>query len=146
MDCAGQAALGRRGPLRNAATPQAAGILKGSGLIRCLLAGIWPGIGIDGTQWGKRHMSWGTLTTMDLTRPQMTFLADLRKGTCRATSAQDACVIGPLIRANLVRWDVDPGEAASRREPPGTTFTLTPLGEAWLAAHEAQERVATGRL
>jgi hypothetical protein len=79
---------------------------------------------------------------MDLTREQMTFLADLRKGTCRAVAAQDASVIGPLIRANLVRWYVDPSDAASRREPPGTTFTLTPLGEACLAEHEAQERVA----
>ena len=78
---------------------------------------------------------------MDLTREQMTFLADLRKGTCRATAAQDATVIGPLIRANLVRWDNDPSEAANRRRPPGSTFTITPLGEACLAGHEAQERL-----
>ena len=78
---------------------------------------------------------------MDLSREQMTFLAALRKRTCRATAAQDAGVIGPLIRANLVRWDVDPSEAASRREPPGSTFTLTHLGEACLAEHEAQRRL-----
>jgi hypothetical protein len=68
----------------------------------------------------------------------MTFLVDLRKGTCRATAAQDASVIGPLIRANLVRWDVDPSEAASRRKPPGSTFSLTPLGESFLAEHETE--------
>jgi hypothetical protein len=78
---------------------------------------------------------------MDLTREQVMFLADLRKGACRATAAQDASVIGPLIRANLVRWDVDPSEAASRRRPPGSTFALNPLGEACLAEHEAQGRL-----
>jgi hypothetical protein len=82
-----------------------------------------------------------TSSAVDLTREQMTFLADLRKGTCRAIAAQDACVIGPLIRANLVRWDDDPGEAASRRRPPGSTFTLTPLGEACLAEQEAPGRL-----
>jgi hypothetical protein len=75
---------------------------------------------------------------MDLTREQLIFLADLRKGTRRATAAQDASVIGPLIRANLVRWDDDPSEAASRRKPPGSNFTLTPLGEGRLVDHEAQ--------
>jgi hypothetical protein len=74
---------------------------------------------------------------MDLTREQRTFLADLRKGTCRATAAQNASVIGPLIRANLVRWDDDPGATGGRRNPPGSTFTLTGLGEASLAEHEA---------
>ena len=68
---------------------------------------------------------------MDLTREQMAFLIDLQKGTCRATAAQDASVIGPLIRANLVRWDVDSSEAACRRNPQGSTFSLTPLGEAY---------------
>ncbi len=81
---------------------------------------------------------WETFGAMDLTRQQLMFLADLRKGTCRATAAQDAGVIGPLIRADLVRWDDDPGEAASRRKPPGSTFTLTPLGEARLIEHETQ--------
>jgi hypothetical protein len=80
----------------------------------------------------------GTATTMNLTRNQMTFLADLQQGTCRATAAQDASVIGPLIRANLVRWDVDPGKEATRRNPPGSSFTLTSLGEACLAEHVAQ--------
>jgi len=80
---------------------------------------------------------------MDLTHEQVTFLADLRKGACRATAAQDACVIGPLIRANLVRWDVDPSETAGRRQPPGTTFTLTFFGETRLAEHEAHESAAT---
>lgn len=75
---------------------------------------------------------------MDLTQEQMTFLIDLQKGTCRATAAQDASVIGPLIRANLVRWDVDPSAAAGRRNPQGSTFSLTALGEAYLAGQEAQ--------
>ena len=75
---------------------------------------------------------------MELTLEQLVFLADLRKGTRRATAAQDASVIGPLIRANLVRWEVDPSEAASRRNPQGSTFSLTPLGEACLAERVAQ--------
>jgi hypothetical protein len=77
---------------------------------------------------------------MELTLQQLAFLADLREGTCRATAAQDASVIGPLIRANLVRWDDDPSEAGTRRRPRGSTFTLTPLGDACLAEHGAQER------
>ena len=75
---------------------------------------------------------------MELTREQMAFLIELQKGTCRASAAQDASVIGPLIRANLVRWDVDPSVAASRRNPQGSIFSLTPLGEACLAEHEAE--------
>jgi hypothetical protein len=75
---------------------------------------------------------------MHLTREQLAFLTDLKKGTCRANAAQDASVIGPLIRANLVRWDVDPCEAAGRRNPQGSTFSLTLLGEACLAAGIAE--------
>jgi hypothetical protein len=80
----------------------------------------------------------GIAAQMDLTREQTAFWIDLQNGTCRATAAQDASVIGPLIRANLVRWDVDRSEAASRRNPQGSTFSLTPLGEVCLAEHEAQ--------
>jgi hypothetical protein len=83
------------------------------------------------------HSGGGQVEQMDLTREQMAFLIELQKGTCRASAAQDASVIGPLIRANLVRWDVDPSEAASRRNPQGSIFSLTPLGEACLAEHEA---------
>ena len=74
---------------------------------------------------------------MQLTSEQLAFLTDLRKGTCRAVDALDASMIGPLIRANLVRWDDDPAAAAKRRQPPGTTFTLTDVGEQWLAEHDA---------
>ena len=88
------------------------------------------------------HPGWTTPDAMDLTPEQRAFLADLRKGTLQATAGQDASVIGPLIRANLVRWDDDPKEAGSRRKPPGSTFTLTPLGEARLAKHEAEERLS----
>ena len=73
---------------------------------------------------------WATPDAVELTQEQLTFMADLRAGTLRATAAQNASVIGPLIRANLVRWDDDTSVAASRRKPPDTTFTLTPLGEA----------------
>ena len=76
---------------------------------------------------------------MDLTRKQMVFLSGLRQGACRATAAQDASAIGPLIRANLVRWDDDPSEAAGSGRPRGSSFTLTSLGEASLAEHEARE-------
>src|ERR1700759_92427 len=94
------------------------------------------------TQWRRDQFlaasGSGNTSAMDLTREQMAFLIDLQEGTCRATAAQDASVIGPLIRANLVRWDVDPSAAASRRNPQGGTFSLTPLGEAFLAEHDAQ--------
>ena len=73
---------------------------------------------------------------MELTSEQLACLADLRRGACRAVAALDASVIGPLIRANLVQWDDDPAAAARRRQPPGTTFTLTSLGEQCLAGHE----------
>ncbi len=76
---------------------------------------------------------------MDLTVEQLAFLADLRKGTRRATAAQDASVIGPLIRANLVRWDDDPSEAEIRQKPQGGTFTLTEFGARCLADHARQE-------
>jgi hypothetical protein len=79
---------------------------------------------------------------MDLTRKQMVFLSGLRKGSCRATAAQDASTIGPLIRANLVRWDDEPRTAAVRREPVASSFTLTNLGETSLAEHEARQCVA----
>ena len=78
---------------------------------------------------------------MVLTQEQLAFLADLRQGTRRAAAAQDASVIGPLIRANLVRWDDDTSDAGVRREPRGSTFTLTPLGEAYLVEHEAEDRL-----
>jgi hypothetical protein len=81
---------------------------------------------------------WRTPGALELTQEQIAFLADLRKGASRATAAQDAGVIGPLIRANLVRWDDDRGEAAGRGNPLGSSFTLTPLGEACLAEHEAR--------
>ena len=77
---------------------------------------------------------------MELTRPQLDFLIDLRTGACRAVAGLDAGVIGPLIRANLVRWDDDPAEAAKRRRPPGSTFALTSLGAESLAEHEARQR------
>lgn len=85
-----------------------------------------------------RHLGGDQINSMDLTREQMAFLIDLQKGTCRATAAQDASVIGPLIRANLVRWDVDPSAASSRRNPQGSTFSLTPLGAAYLVERVAQ--------
>ena len=77
---------------------------------------------------------------MELTRLQLDFLVDLRTGACRAVAGLDAGVIGPLIRANLVRWDDDPAEAAKRRQPPGSTFALTSLGAQSLAEHEARQR------
>ena len=78
---------------------------------------------------------------MELTREQLSFLTELRTGSRRAAAALDASMIGPLIRANLVRWDDDPAEAAKRREPPGSTFALTDLGEKYLADHEGRSRL-----
>jgi hypothetical protein len=74
---------------------------------------------------------------MQPTAPQVTFLTNLRNGARRASAAMDASMVGPLIRANLVRWDDDPDAAARRRRPPGSTFTLTSLGVQLLADHEA---------
>lgn len=74
---------------------------------------------------------------MQPTAPQVTFLTDLRRGARRATAAMDASMVGPLIRANLVRWDEDAGAAARRHRPPGTVFTLTSLGAQLLAEREA---------
>lgn len=81
---------------------------------------------------------WQTSGALDLTPEQLAFLIDLRRGTCRATAAQDASVIGPLIRANLVSWDDVPSDGGTGRKPPGSTFTLTPLGEECLAVHDAR--------
>jgi hypothetical protein len=78
---------------------------------------------------------------MNLTREQVAFLADLRAGARSAVAALDASMIGPLIRANLVRWDDDPSETARRRRPPGSTFALTALGSQRLAEHETQQRL-----
>jgi len=73
---------------------------------------------------------------MQPTGPQVTFLNHLRGGTRRASADIDACMVGPLIRANLVRLDDDPAAAARRRRPPGTTFTLTSQGAQLLTDHE----------
>jgi hypothetical protein len=77
---------------------------------------------------------------MELTKLQLGFLVDLRTAACRAVARLDAGVIGPLIRAKLVRWDDDPAESAKRRRPPGSTFALTSLGAESLAEHEARQR------
>lgn len=82
-----------------------------------------------------------TIAAMELTKAQLFFLADLRLGALRAVAALDACVIGPLIRANLVRWDDDPADVAMRRQPRRTTFALTSLGARYLAEHEACRRL-----
>jgi hypothetical protein len=60
---------------------------------------------------------------MQPTIPQLTFLADLRQGPRRAGAHLDASMVGPLIRANLVQWDDEPG---------------TGLGACLLAEHEAR--------
>ena len=55
---------------------------------------------------------------MEPTAPQLTFLADLRRGPRRADAHLDASMVGPLIRANLVQWDDEPGtppDAVGRR-------------------------------
>jgi hypothetical protein len=87
------------------------------------------------------HSGWKAPDAMSPSREQLAFLADSRKGMCLATAAQDASVIGRLIRGDLVRWDDDPSEAVTRRKPPSGTFNLTPLGEACLGKHGAQERL-----
>lgn len=75
---------------------------------------------------------------MEPTTRQFNFLAELRRGARRAASHMDASMVGPLIRANLVQWDDEPGDAARRRRPPGTIFTLTELGACLLTEHESR--------
>ena len=75
---------------------------------------------------------------MEPTAPQLTFLAGLRQGPRRADAHLDASMVGPLIRANLVQWDDEPGDTARRRRPPSTVFVLTSLGACLLAEHEAR--------
>jgi hypothetical protein len=90
---------------------------------------------------GYGHFRKENLRNMNLTRQQVAFLADLRTGARRAVRALDASMIGPLIRANLVRWDDDQRETARPRRPLGSTFALTALGEKCLVEQEAQPRL-----
>ena len=70
---------------------------------------------------------------MQLTDAQWTFLQSLRQAPVAAVHEVDASVVGPLIRANLVRWDDDAGAEARRHLTPRSTFTLTPAGAQLLA-------------
>jgi len=72
-----------------------------------------------------------------LTEQQLAFLSELRQAPRCATAQLDALMVGPLIRANLVQWDDEPGDAARHRQPPGSIFTLTGLGALRLADCEA---------
>ena len=65
---------------------------------------------------------------MELTAAQLTFLNSLSQQPAVAAHDVDASMVGPLIRANLVRWEDDSDAAARRRLTPGSTFTLTPEG------------------
>jgi hypothetical protein len=76
---------------------------------------------------------------MEPTSPQLTFLAELRRGPRGADAHLDASMVGPLIRANLVQCDDEPGDAARRRRPPSTIFALTPAG-CMSAGRELNER------
>ena len=82
---------------------------------------------------------------MDLTAEQLAFLADLREGSRRAIASQDASVVGPLIRANLVRWDDDPRKTGTRHKPQSSSFTLTELGARCLVEHETPQRLLERR-
>lgn len=65
---------------------------------------------------------------MELTTAQLEFLCSLRQASVAAAYNVDASVVGPLIRANLVRWEDDAGAAARRSLTPRSTFTLTLQG------------------
>lgn len=60
---------------------------------------------------------------MEPTTRQFAFLADLRRGGRRAAANLDASVAEPPIRADLVPWDDEPGDAARDRLAPSTIFT-----------------------
>jgi hypothetical protein len=74
---------------------------------------------------------------MELTEAQLKFLVSLSEAPVAAGHEVDASVVGPLIRANLVRWDDDAGAEAKRRLTPRSTFTLTPAGAQLLAERGA---------
>jgi len=65
---------------------------------------------------------------LELTAAQVEFLLSLSQGAIVAAHKVDASMVGPLIRANLVRWEDDAAAAARRRLTPGSTFTLTHEG------------------
>lgn len=65
---------------------------------------------------------------MELTTAQLRFLCSLSRAPIAAAHSVDAGMAGPLIRANLVRWEDDAGDAARRSLTPRSTFTLTPEG------------------
>jgi hypothetical protein len=65
---------------------------------------------------------------MQRTPAQWTFLADLARGSRATIACQDASMIGPLIRAELVAWTDDAGGPPHRRAEPNATFALTMLG------------------
>ncbi len=78
---------------------------------------------------------------MEFSDERVAFLLELQKGARRALASMDAGMIGPLIRANLVRWDDDPSTAARLRDLPGSTFTRTEQGQRMLAEYEARRGV-----
>lgn len=75
----------------------------------------------------------GTNDMPDLTAEQLAFLDELSRAPRSAGAQVDAAVVGPLIRANLVRWEDDPGAAAQRHLTRRSTFSLTESGAQALA-------------
>ena len=75
-----------------------------------------------------------------LSASQLAFLIELQAAARPARADLDATMVGPLLRAGLVRWGSDPhkGQGAGR---PGT-FVLTRLGARRLADHKARGSVA----
>jgi hypothetical protein len=74
---------------------------------------------------------------MQLTPAQWTFMTDLLGGPRVAAACQDASMIGPLIRAELVAWTDEADRPPHRRAEPAASFALTLLGARHMGMHGA---------
>jgi hypothetical protein len=72
-----------------------------------------------------------------LSAKQLAFLSDLRAAARPARADLDATMIGPLLRAGLVRWGGAPEKANGSTRHSHDTFVLTRLGARRLADYKS---------
>lgn len=77
-----------------------------------------------------------------LSAKQLAFLTELQVAARPAKADLDPIMIGPLLRAGLVRWGSDPLKPRGRWGSGSPTFVLTRLGARRLADHKARGAVA----